>query len=129
MPQVSYAPPVFNDAVDAALELVSMYENFGEKTQVVRVPSESNDQDGVVPSERKTVAVEQLVCADWKHQAKMVLRGLIGKGKESFEGTPAYIKLVDALNELRSAYLSAYPSRFGSSVHRLSSRFKGFVRC
>ncbi|KAJ2197808.1 CCR4-NOT core subunit cdc39 [Coemansia sp. RSA 522] len=116
MPQVSYAPPVFNDAVDAALELVSMYENFGEKTQVVRVPSESNDQDGVVPSERKTVAVEQLVCADWKHQAKMVLRGLIGKGKESFEGTPAYIKLVDALNELRSDSDSHISSRLFSLV-------------
>ncbi|KAJ2478127.1 hypothetical protein IWW56_003924 [Coemansia sp. RSA 2131] len=103
MPQISYAPPVFNDAVDAALELVTMYENLGDKTQVVRIASESNDHDSVVPEgERKTVAVEQPVCADWKHQSKMVLRGLIGKGKESFDGTPAFTRLTDALNELRS---------------------------
>ncbi|KAJ1944164.1 hypothetical protein FBU59_002678, partial [Linderina macrospora] len=37
MPQVSYAPPVFKDAADAALELASMYENLGDKTQIVKV--------------------------------------------------------------------------------------------
>ncbi|KAJ2823153.1 hypothetical protein IWW50_003903, partial [Coemansia erecta] len=112
MPQVSYAPPVFSDAVNAALELVSMYENLGDKTQVVRVAAaESTDQQtpadtadaDVVSAERKTVAVEQPVCADWKHQTKMLLRGLIGKGKESFDGTPAFTRLTDALSELRQA--------------------------
>ncbi|KAI8322831.1 TPR-like protein [Martensiomyces pterosporus] len=88
MPEVTYAPPVFNDAVEAALELVSMYENLGSKTQMVR---------------RKAAAVSQVVCEDWKHQSKMLLRGLIGKGKESFEGTPNYERLAEALRDLRQA--------------------------
>ncbi|KAJ2608586.1 hypothetical protein H4S08_004394 [Coemansia sp. RSA 1365] len=111
LPQVSYAPPVFKDAVDAAMTLVEVYENLGDKMQVVRVPTtESGDQ--VLPdrdvatntadlSERKTSAVEQPVCADWRRQSKMLLRGLIGKGKESFEGTPDYTRLTEALQELR----------------------------
>ncbi|KAJ2852171.1 hypothetical protein IWW36_000551 [Coemansia brasiliensis] len=114
LPQVAYAPPVFKDAVSAALDLVSMYENLGSKTQVVRVATtESGDQQ--MPSgeasgdalsatpEPKMAAVEQPICADWKHKAKMLLRGLIGKCKESFEGTPEYTSLTDALNELRQA--------------------------
>ncbi|KAI9473268.1 hypothetical protein BX667DRAFT_470800 [Coemansia mojavensis] len=80
LPQVAYAPPVFKDAVAAALDLVSMYENLGSKTQVVRP-----------------------ICADWKHKSKMLLRGLIGKCKESFEGTPEYARLTEALSELRQA--------------------------
>ncbi|KAJ2084263.1 hypothetical protein H4R24_000205 [Coemansia sp. RSA 988] len=111
LPQVSYAPPVFNDAVDAAMTLLEVYKNLGDKMQVVRVvTTDSGDQ--VLPDrdnaaattdlrERKTSAVEQPVCADWRRQSKMLLRGLIGKGKDSFEGTPAYTRLTEALQELR----------------------------
>ncbi|KAI9506010.1 hypothetical protein GGI25_005744 [Coemansia spiralis] len=116
-PEITYALPVFNDAAEAALELVSMYENVGDKVQqVLRVPTTSDehtdqelpgresDNSGVgADSERKIAAVAEPVCADWRHQAKMVLRGLVGKGKESFEGTPNYIRLAEALKELRQA--------------------------
>ncbi|KAJ2156333.1 hypothetical protein GGF46_005258 [Coemansia sp. RSA 552] len=104
MPQVAYAPPVFNDAVEAALDLVSMYEELGTKGQVVRVSTTGDQElpgeDGGT-EERKTSAVEQPVCADWKYKAKMVLRGLIGKTKQEFEGTAGYTRLTDALAELR----------------------------
>ncbi|KAJ2415509.1 hypothetical protein GGI10_001657 [Coemansia sp. RSA 2530] len=99
MPQIAYAQPVFSDATEAALELVSMYENLGDKTQTVRV---ATDVDAAVP-EHKSAAVEQLVCADWKYQSRMLLRTLIGKGKDSFEGTPAFVRLTEALNALRQA--------------------------
>ncbi|KAJ2804768.1 hypothetical protein H4R20_002372 [Coemansia guatemalensis] len=111
LPQVSYAPPVFNDAVDAAMTLLEVYENLGDKTQVIRVPTTDSgdqmlpDRDAATAAadlpERKTSAVEQPVCADWRRQSKMLLRGLIGKGKESFEGTPSYTRLTEALQELR----------------------------
>ncbi|KAJ2344654.1 hypothetical protein GGH91_002795 [Coemansia sp. RSA 2671] len=99
MPQIAYAQPVFSDATEAALELVSMYENLGDKTQTVRV---ATDADAAVP-EHKSAAVEQLVCADWKYQSRMLLRTLIGKGKDSFEGTPAFVRLTEALSALRQA--------------------------
>ncbi|KAJ2399210.1 hypothetical protein GGF41_008179, partial [Coemansia sp. RSA 2531] len=99
MPQVAYAQVVFSDAVDAALELVSMYENLGDKTQVVRV---ATGADAAVP-ELKAAAIEQPVCADWKHQSKMMLRALVGKAKDSFEGTPTYVRLTEALSALRQA--------------------------
>ncbi|KAJ2551149.1 hypothetical protein EV175_003800 [Coemansia sp. RSA 1933] len=116
-PEITYAPPVFNDAAVAALDLVSMYENLGDKTQaVLRVSTTSgsggaNEQsDQQLPGDnagangvRKAAAIAEPVCADWQHQAKMVLRGLIGKGKESFDGTPNYIRLTEALKELRQA--------------------------
>ncbi|ORX69304.1 hypothetical protein DL89DRAFT_293705 [Linderina pennispora] len=102
----SQMPP--GDAVDAALELADMYENLGDKVQVVKAPSaqdgqQQNDQEVAGDDQRKAAAIEQPVCSDWKHQTKMLLRGLIGKGKESFEGTPDYERLVEALKELRQA--------------------------
>ncbi|KAJ2517506.1 hypothetical protein H4217_003920 [Coemansia sp. RSA 1939] len=112
-PEISYAPPVFNDAAEAALDLVSMYENVGDKMQPVarvsaaagsdeqldqQLPDNADDGD-----QRKAAAVSEPVCEDWRYQAKMVLRGLIGKGKESFDGTPNYVRLTEALKELRQA--------------------------
>ncbi|KAJ2439699.1 hypothetical protein GGF42_007871, partial [Coemansia sp. RSA 2424] len=102
MPQIAYAQPVFEDAAEAALELVSMYENLGDKTQTVRVAADVGaDAGAAVVPESKLAAVEQPVCADWRHQAKMLLRALIGKSKDSFEGTPTYVRLTDALSALR----------------------------
>ncbi|KAJ2776330.1 hypothetical protein H4R18_005727 [Coemansia javaensis] len=94
-PQVAYAPHVFADAVEAALELVSSYENLGDKTQVVRA---ADAGDGHAD---KAAAAEVPVCADWRHQARMVLRGLIGRARESFDGTPGFARLTEALAELR----------------------------
>ncbi|KAJ2845873.1 hypothetical protein GGI22_006417, partial [Coemansia erecta] len=114
-PEITYAPPIFNDAAMAALDLVSMYENVGDKTQaVLRVPTDASGGEDEQPDQqlpgstdtngvRKAAAIAEPVCADWRHQAKMVLRGLIGKGKEAFDGTPNYVRLTEALKELRQA--------------------------
>ncbi|KAJ2769019.1 hypothetical protein IWQ57_003286 [Coemansia nantahalensis] len=100
LPQVAYAPPVFSDAAEAALDLVSMYENLGDRTQVVRsAPGAAAGGEG----ECKAAAVEQPVCADWRRQSQLLLRGLIGKAKESFDGTPAFLRLADALAALRQS--------------------------
>ncbi|KAJ2001365.1 hypothetical protein GGI04_003769 [Coemansia thaxteri] len=106
MPQVAYAKPVFDEAVEAALELVSMYENLGDKTETVRIAApELGDQE--TPAQDQNVAAADVateqrpVCADWRHQAKMLLRSLIGKSKATFEGTPGYGRLVEALATLR----------------------------
>ncbi|KAJ2851501.1 hypothetical protein J3B02_003554 [Coemansia erecta] len=102
--EISYDAALFKEAADSALELVSAYENLGDKTQTVRQPSSENNEQGEEDQEaesRKSAAVEQPVCPDWRRQAKMALRSLIGKGKPSFEGTPDYVRLTDALEELR----------------------------
>ncbi|KAJ1815337.1 hypothetical protein LPJ75_002402, partial [Coemansia sp. RSA 2598] len=101
--EISYDATLFKEAVDSALELVSAYENLGDKTQTVRQPSSENngDDEDQEAESRKSAAVEQPVCPDWRRQAKMALRSLIGKGKQSFDGTPDYVRLTDAMDELR----------------------------
>ncbi|KAJ1914424.1 hypothetical protein H4219_004805 [Mycoemilia scoparia] len=86
MPQVAYEPKVFEDAVNAVLELVDMYENLGPKSQ----SPENGDGE------------PELVCKGWERQAKMALRGLIGKTKASFEGTADHKRLQTALDQLSS---------------------------
>ncbi|KAJ2233688.1 hypothetical protein IWW45_003989 [Coemansia sp. RSA 485] len=99
--EISYDAALFKEAVDSVLELVSAYENLGDKTQTVRQPSSENtDGENQQAESRKSAAVEQPVCPDWRRQAKMALRSLVGKGKQSFEGTPEYVRLTDALEEL-----------------------------
>ncbi|KAJ2778581.1 hypothetical protein GGI15_004137 [Coemansia interrupta] len=98
--EMAYEKELFGEAVDSAIELVSAYENLGDRVQTVRQTLEEEKEDA---EQRKAAAVEQPVCADWRHQAKMALRSLMGKGKESFEGTEDYNRLVDALAELRQA--------------------------
>ncbi|KAJ2392840.1 hypothetical protein GGI05_002572 [Coemansia sp. RSA 2603] len=102
MAELSYEPKVFSEAVDSAIELVSAYENLGDRMQTVRQTS-ADEEAAEGEEQRKAAAVEQPVCADWRHQAKMALRSLLGKGKESFEGTEDYNRLVEALAELRQA--------------------------
>ncbi|KAJ2718476.1 hypothetical protein GGI07_005740 [Coemansia sp. Benny D115] len=101
--EVSYEEPLFAQAVDAVIELVSMYENLGDRVQTVRVATAGDQEAPGDAEERKAAAVAQPVCPDWKRQAKMALRGLIGKGKENFEGTANYNRLVDALQELNQS--------------------------
>ncbi|KAJ1719091.1 hypothetical protein LPJ53_006077 [Coemansia erecta] len=97
--ELAYEKELFHEAVDSAIELVSAYENLGDRVQTVKLSSDDGEQEG----ERKAAAVEQPVCADWRHQAKMALRSLMGKGKESFEGSEDYARLTEALAELRQA--------------------------
>jgi tetratricopeptide (TPR) repeat protein len=64
---------VFERVADVAMDTVEMYENFGDQANV-----------------------------DWKFQARNVLKGLIGKAKDSWEDTDTYEKLKERLAELRN---------------------------
>ena len=64
---------VFEHVAEVAMDTVDMYENFGDQANV-----------------------------DWKYQARNVLKGLIGKAKNSWEDTETFEKLKDRLAELRS---------------------------
>lgn len=69
---------VFEHVASVALETVDMYETLGEKEQ------------GGAP-----------VCADWRYQARLILKGLMGKVREVFEDTDTYEKLKDRLEDLK----------------------------
>jgi tetratricopeptide (TPR) repeat protein len=65
--------------VDATLRLVENYQRLGPQP----------DADGPVSK-------------DWKFKARSALRGIVGRGKPSWEGTQGWTALGDALDGLRS---------------------------
>ena len=44
----------------------------------------------------------QLVAKDWKFKARSAVRGIKGRGKDSWEGTSGWEKLDAALEDLKS---------------------------
>ncbi|CAG8554868.1 12569_t:CDS:1 [Funneliformis mosseae] len=88
-PNLGNSYDVFEKVANAALEVVEAYQNFGEKKVLRKI--DSND-DGL--------EIEKIVCKDWKYQAKSLLKSLIGRTKNSFEGTPMHDKLKEVANEL-----------------------------
>ncbi|KAJ2908207.1 hypothetical protein GGI21_003116 [Coemansia aciculifera] len=105
--QNNVAQRIIEEQLELNPDSPKLWCNLGDKTQTVRVATPAaaaaNDEDGAIVPEIKAAAVDQLVCADWRQQAKMMLRALIGKGKDSFEGTATYVRLADALSALRRA--------------------------
>jgi tetratricopeptide (TPR) repeat protein len=71
---------VWDAAVEEAEKLVDAYRNLGEKP---------GRMGGVV-------------CKDWRYQARSALRGLKGRGKASHEGSLAWDKLEELLEELKN---------------------------
>jgi hypothetical protein len=71
---------VWDAAVEEAEKLVDAYRNLGEKP---------GRMGGVV-------------CKDWRYQARSALRGLKGRGKASHEGSSAWDKLEELLEELKN---------------------------
>jgi hypothetical protein len=65
--------------VDATLRLVENYQQLGPRP-----------------------TAEELVSKDWKFKARSALRGILGRGKPSWEGTQGWTALDDALSGLRS---------------------------
>ncbi|ORY01097.1 TPR-like protein [Basidiobolus meristosporus CBS 931.73] len=89
---------VFTSVAEAAIEMVDWYRNLGSKPVCVPVNAGDSTEDGVVPKKR----IDEVVCKDWKYQAKMLLRSLIGRTRDMFEGTAAHDRLVEELKELNS---------------------------
>ncbi|KAI7904384.1 uncharacterized protein BX663DRAFT_504887 [Cokeromyces recurvatus] len=79
-PRIETEESVFNDVATIALETVDMYENLGDKKQ-----------DGAP------------VCADWRYQSRLILKGLMGKVRDIFEDTKSFEQLQDRMNDLKNA--------------------------
>lgn len=79
-PRIETEESVFDDVTTIALETVDMYENLGEKKQ-----------DGAP------------VCADWRYQSRLILKGLMGKVRDIFEDTKSYEQLQERMNDLKNA--------------------------
>lgn len=89
-PMLESSEIVFEKVANVALDVVEAYQNFGDK-KVLRKKDSNTD---IIEEE------EIIVCKDWKYQAKSLLKSLIGKTKNSFEGTPMHDKLKETLKEL-----------------------------
>ncbi|KAK8217248.1 hypothetical protein M8818_001501 [Zalaria obscura] len=76
----------WNEVVDATVELCDAYESLGprEKTEGLGAG------DGA------------LVAKDWKFKARSAIRGIMGKGKDAWEGTDGWERLKDALDQLKN---------------------------
>ncbi|KAI8361741.1 hypothetical protein BD560DRAFT_404590 [Blakeslea trispora] len=79
-PRIETEETIFEDVTTVALETVDMYENLGEKTV-----------DGAP------------VCADWRYQSRLIIKGLMGKVRDIFEDTASYERLKDRLEDLKNA--------------------------
>ncbi|KAI9255865.1 hypothetical protein EDC94DRAFT_617024 [Helicostylum pulchrum] len=78
-PRIETEVTVFDDVTIVALETVDMYENLGEKTQ-----------NGAP------------VCADWRYQARLILKGLMGKVRDIFDDTKSYEQLKERMDDLKN---------------------------
>ncbi|KAI9346687.1 hypothetical protein BD770DRAFT_436967 [Pilaira anomala] len=79
-PRIETEVTVFEDVATVALEAVDMYENLGEKKE--------NGEP---------------VCADWRYQARLILKGLMGKVRDIFDDTNTYEQLQERMNDLKNA--------------------------
>ncbi|KAF2154450.1 hypothetical protein K461DRAFT_223216 [Myriangium duriaei CBS 260.36] len=71
--------------VDATVELCDAYESLG--------PMETTEGLG---------AGQALVAKDWKFKARSAVRGIMGRGRNSFEGTAGWTRLQETLDGLKS---------------------------
>ncbi|KAG2230505.1 hypothetical protein BDF21DRAFT_409801 [Thamnidium elegans] len=78
-PRIETEETVFEDVTTVALETVDMYENLGEKTQ-----------NGAP------------VCADWRYQSRLILKGLMGKVRDIFDDTKSYEQLKERMDDLKN---------------------------
>ncbi|KAF2502843.1 TPR-like protein [Lophium mytilinum] len=71
--------------VDATVELADAYESLGEMERTEGLAAGSGE----------------LVAKDWRFKARSAVRGIMGRGKESWEGTEGWERLVLALEGLK----------------------------
>lgn len=79
----SNAAVSWDEVVDATVELCDAYENYG-------------------PLERtEGMSAGSLVAKDWKFKARSAIRGILGRGRDSWEGSEGWERLQDALGQLK----------------------------
>jgi tetratricopeptide (TPR) repeat protein len=75
----------WDGVVDATVELADAYESLGEMERTEGLGAGSGE----------------VVAKDWRFKARSVMRGIMGRGKESWEGTEGWERLVGALEGLK----------------------------
>lgn len=76
---------LWKDVAEATIDLVDAYKSLGERTR------ESGLGEG------------EVVAKDWRFKARSAIRGVIGKAKESWEGSPEMEMLAGKLSDLKTA--------------------------
>ena len=74
---------LWNEVVEASVRLCDAYESLGDKERT------------------EGLGAGQPVAKDWKFKARSAIRGILGRGKDSWEGTDGWERLQDALKGLR----------------------------
>jgi len=69
--------------VEATVDLANAYESLGPMAR-------EGSQNG------------ELVAKDWRSKARMAVRGIMGRGKDSWEGTKGWEQLVQCLEGLKN---------------------------
>lgn len=77
----------WNEVVDATVDLVDAYQSLGTMERTEGLAAGSGE----------------LVMKDWKFKSRSAIRGVLGKGKDSWEGTEGWERLQQALEDLRNA--------------------------
>ncbi|EDU47930.1 TPR repeat-containing protein [Pyrenophora tritici-repentis Pt-1C-BFP] len=88
---------VWNAVVDMTIDLVDAYETLGPRDRTEGLGAGSGE----------------LVAKDWKFKSRSAVRSVIGKGKENWEDSAGWEKLVERLEELK-----AYIPRLQQSLSR-----------
>ncbi|KAF9125814.1 hypothetical protein BGW39_007124 [Mortierella sp. 14UC] len=83
-PKIETEQAEFEKAVEAAIEMVDWYRNLGHMTY-------KNEQ-----------GQEQLVAKDWAYRSKQLIKSLMARTRDSWEHLPAFEKLQDTMEELKS---------------------------
>lgn len=79
-PDLEIDEKVWNDTVEACEDLVAAYESLGEM--------EGKYGPG------------SLVCKDWKYKARSTIKSLMSKGKNSWDGSDGWERLLEARSQL-----------------------------
>ena len=91
----------WNEVVTATIDLVDAYESLGP---TVVKGEHSKGKEGkleVRDGEEEGEQQEELVAKDWRFKARSALRSVMGKGKENWEGTEGWERLVSRLEEVK----------------------------
>lgn len=73
----------WNEVVEATVRLCDSYESLGEKERT------------------EGMGAGELVAKDWKFKARSAVRGILGKGKGSWDGTEGWERLQDRMRDLK----------------------------
>ncbi|KAG0363174.1 hypothetical protein BC939DRAFT_489615 [Gamsiella multidivaricata] len=83
-PKIETDQTEFEKAVESAIEMVDWYRNLGPLTY--------KDKQGQ----------EQPVAKDWAYRSKQMIKSLMARTRDSWEDVPAYEKLKDTMEDLKS---------------------------